>query len=350
MVENQMEIPMKSAATAQSLKKRGKQAHMHYEPTELDYEILTYVKEYYLLSTWQLVNLHYAKGSKTRASTKLQILSGQSQKTPAKVYLYREALERKAPGNPTFVYCLATCGLSYLRRNGYPNLTRRFRPCETRGLSYLHKLHCLNVNDILIAARNLSKVSPDITLAQWRHDFDLQKIPAVVTFARDLTTSYSGESVQQTVRLVPDGMLDFRLRLYDAKVNEWRRVILFEVDRGTETNSKKFKEKILAYIHYCLPEGGFEKRYGKTNKRIAYIVTRGGEKRLIMLRHWCEEVLREQHFEQEQNLFRFTSISQQTDQDTGSIREELAISPTLFVQPVWYKPFEEEPDTLLWKP
>ena len=43
---------------------------------------------------------------------------------------------------------------------------------------------------------------------------------------------------------------------------------------------------------------------------------------------------------------------QRTDNKTGQIKvsEELAIDPaTFFLTPIAYKPFDKEPDTLLWK-
>src|SRR5205085_9517939 len=95
----------------QQKKRTGK---IHYEPKELDYEILKYVMEYYFLTVWQLVNLHYSKGSVTRANTKLQILSGNSAKVPSEAYLHRRALHHLSIGNPTYVYSLGTDGINYL--------------------------------------------------------------------------------------------------------------------------------------------------------------------------------------------------------------------------------------------
>jgi hypothetical protein len=149
-------------------------------------------------------------------------------------------------------------------------------------------------------------------------------------------------------------MLDFRLQLHETAQKQRRRIILPEVDRGTETDIEEFKRKILAYIHYSLPGGAFEERFGKVNKRVAYIITKGGESRLITLRKWCEDVLREQDLEHEFNLFRFSLVERVSVKDpkTGKTKqlEQLAIDPRMFVNPVWYKPFHEVPDTLLWKP
>jgi hypothetical protein len=84
-------------------------------------------------------------------------------------------------------------------------------------------------------------------------------------------------------------------------------------------------------------------------------VTKGGENRLATLRKWCEDELLEHDLEHEHNLFRFTSLNQveEIDKRIGEAgkREELDIDPyKLFLSPVWYKPFHEEPETLLWRP
>jgi hypothetical protein len=158
----------------------------------------------------------------------------------------------------------------------------------------------------------------------------------------------------ETVELVSDGMLDFRLKLADSE-KEWRRVILIEVDRGTETNISTFKQKIHAYIPFAMPDGAFTELFGKANKRIVWIVTNGGEARMRTIKKWCEDELVKQGLEHEHNLFRFTTLSQvqRADPRTGQVKlsEELAIDPfTFFLTPVMDKPFTTEPDTLLWKP
>lgn len=203
---------------------------------------------------------------------------------------------------------------------------------------------------MLIAGRNLSKYQPDIRLFSFLHDFDLQKRPACVEFHRRIKNGSGSGITQEKVRLVPDGILDFRLHIQASEKKERRRVILLEIDRGTRTNIEAFKKKLLAYIHYLKQSGPFEAQFGKLNKRIAYIVTCGGENRLTTLRKWLEDVLSDQELEDAYNLFRFTTVSQVVDAKTGHHREELDLDPTIFVSPVWYKPFSEEAETLLWKP
>lgn len=348
------EWEMTQRKQGQAAPKPVRNRKIHYEPTELDYEILKYVMEYYILTTWQLVALHYSPTSATRANTKLQILSGNHPQIPAERYLHRDGLAKKTAGNPTYIYVLATDGMNYLRKNGFPSLTRRFRPSEAGELSYNAVLHALNVNDVLIAARNLPKYAPDIRLESWLHDFDLQKTPAKVVYERRIAEGRGGGISDERVKIDPDGMLDFRLQLVGSD-KERRRVILTEIDRGSETEIERFKKKLSAYVYYALPGAAFEEMFGKANKRIAWIVTKGGQRRMQTIKKWCEDELREQGLEHEFNLFRFTYVEPITElnQTTGEVkkREALAIDPTtLFLSPVWYKPFHTEPDTLLWKP
>lgn len=334
------------------IRKQKQRVKPHYEPTELDATILTYVMEYYFLTAWQLVNLHYSPGSYTRAATKLQVLSGNHPKIPSEAYLHRRALHHLTTGNPTYVYSLGTDGINYLRSCGFPDLKRRFRPGETNEVNYFHLIHALNVNDMLIAGRTLPKVAPDITLASWRHDIDLQKEPSLVEFDRSLPRL--GGMEQLRVRLVPDGMLDFRMKPAGLD-KERRRIILPEIDRGTETSQELFKKKILAYIHYALPGGGFSEQFGENvNKRVAYFITKGGDNRLSTLLRWCEDVLSENDLEHEFNLFRFITVDPVIEKDAKTGKEKrleaLNADPNrLFLAPVAYKPFHEEPDTLLWK-
>lgn len=342
----------KKAVAQEPPGKKPRRIKVHYEPTELDAMILTYVMEYYFLTAWQLVKLHYSDGSYTRAATKLQVLSGNHPKTPSEAYLHRRALHHLTTGNPTYVYSLGTDGIRYLQSSGFPDLKRRFRPGETNEVNYFHLIHALNVNDILIAGRTLPKVAQGITLAAWWHDFDLQKEPSLVEFDRRLPQLGGMEALR--VRLVPDGVLDFRMKR-DGASKELRRIILVEIDRGTETTQELFKKKILSYIHYALPGGGFADRFGEgVNKRVAYFITKGGENRLVTLKKWCEDVLSENDLEHEFNLFRFIRVDQviETDGKSGKEKrlEALDAHPQrLFLSPVAVKPFHHEPDTLLWK-
>src|SRR6266566_672578 len=332
-------------------KKRGKP---RYQLRAHDIENLNHVREYYLLTAWQLQNLRFSENSLPYVQLRLQTLSGNNPKEPAEAYLRRRGLYPGSFGNTVQLYYLGTPGINYFKELGLPMTTRHTRLDKIQELSYPPLIHALNVNDVLIAGRNLPKAAPDIRLESWQHDFDLQINPAYVEFERRLPQQTGGGVQSERVKIVPDGMLDFRLKLANAD-KERRRILLPEVDRGTETNIETFKQKIRAYVHYALPGGAFEEMFGRANKRVVWIVTRGGQNRLYTLRKWCEEELAEQELEHEYNLFRFTLLEQvkTVEKNTGKekVSEELAIDPyTFFLTEVAFKPFHKEPDILLWKP
>ncbi len=332
-------------------KKRGKP---RYQLKAHDIENLNLVREYYLLTAWQLQNLRFSENSLPYVQLRLQTLSGNNPKEPAAGYLRRRGLYPGSFGNTVQLYYLGTEAINLLSQLGYSITSRHKRLDKLHELSYPPLIHALNVNDVLIAGRNLPKAAPDIRLASWQHDFDLQSNPAYVEFERRLPQKTGGGVQSERVKIVPDGMLDFRLKLANAD-KERRRILLAEVDRGTETNIETFKQKIRAYVHYALPGGTFEEQFGRANKRVVWIVTKGGQNRLYTLRKWCEEELAEQELEHEYNLFRFTLVEQvrTVEKQTGKekISEELAIDPsTFFLTPVAYLPYHREPDALLWKP
>ena len=114
-----------------------------------------------------MVNLRYSPGSLTRAQTKLQILSGKKEDKPVRAYLRRRGLHLLEFGNSTYLYFLGTEGINYHKQRGALITTRHRRIDKTLDLSPPPLLHCLNVNDVLIAGRNLPKYAPDIRLASW---------------------------------------------------------------------------------------------------------------------------------------------------------------------------------------
>jgi hypothetical protein len=332
--------------------RRIRQQKPSYEPTPLDEEILEYVRQYYFLAVWHLMKLlWYAPGSLTRAQTKLQTLAGENEKKPAPAYLRRRGLYLFEFGNSTNFYFLGTEGMKYHTKRGNLLITRHRRIDHASDLDKYHLLHCLQVNDVLIAGRNLPEYAPDISLAVWQHDYELQRTPfrvEVDRYRKDRKLIHKSEKIE------PDGLLDFRLRLARAK-KERRRLLFPEIDRGTETFIDVFKRKICAYVHFFTPGGPFEEQFGKAEKRVVWIVTEGGIDRIITLRQWCEDELEEQKLEYGFDYFRFVLVDKvvKVNHKTGRAKEteELDIHPVdFFLRKGGYKPFSDEQDTLLWRP
>jgi hypothetical protein len=300
--------------------------------TPLQHDILALVREYHFLTVWQLVKLRYSDGSLTRARVLLLRLYDAG-------YLDRRALPHVSSGQPTYIYALATKGMNYLKDQGFSSFSR-YRPNELQQFKYPHLEHVLHLNDFLIAARNLTKVAPDITLAEMRHDLDLKRTPATVEYVRRLP---DGEKVDEKVRLVPDGWLDFRLQLAHSPKKR-RKCVVVELDRGSETNIAEFKKKIRAYVYYAFPGGAYETMFGTQAITVAFATT-AGEHRLKNMLLWCEQELKEQQLEQEAPLFRFTALP------TDELLPEKGLDPKrLFLSAVWSVPFRDDLVCLLWKP
>ena len=299
----------------------GKRAKIPaYEPTPLEYEILKYVRAYHFLTAWQLVKLHYSDGSLTRARVLLLRLYDAG-------FLDRRALPHVGVGQPTYIYALATKGMNYLRDQGYISFSR-YRPNELQQFKYPHLEHVLHLNDVLIAGRNITKVAPDISLVEMRHDLDLKRTPAKVEYVRRLP---DGEKVEEKINLVPDGWLDFRLQLANSPKRR-RKCIVIELDRGSETNIAEFKKKIRAYVHYAYPDGPYQAMFGTDYILVAFATT-AGEGRFKQMLSWTEQTLTEMHETSEADLFRFAAIP------------EGEVNPSwFFFEPHWTPPFS---DTLL---
>lgn len=318
-------FPQFSPIMQKSKEKKQKPKKL-YAPTPLDTELLKYVREYHFLTAWQLVKIHYSDGSLTRAQTKLKNLYDTE-------YLDRRALPDVRVGQPTWIYALSTKGINYLKELGYSSFSR-YRPNELQHMKYPHLEHVLSLNDVLIAARNLPKQAPDISLDEMRHDLDMKKTPAKVEFVRRLPT---GDKADESVKLVPDAWLYFSLTLANTEKKR-RKGIIIELDRGSETNIAEFKKKIRAYVHFAIENGAYYQMFGTNSITVAYATT-AGENRLRTMQLWCEQELQEQRLDYDAALFRFTALPQGT------------IDPCrLFLADVWYVPFEKKPVTLLWKP
>src|SRR5436305_10852412 len=220
--------------------------------------------------------------------------------------------------------------MNLLKDMGFSGFSR-FRPDEFRRFAFPHLDHALAVNDFLIAARLLPLSVSSITLSEMRHDLDLKKTPVKVTVERRLPY---GDRIDEKVTVIPDGWLDFRQKR-EGQEKRKRRCIVVELDRGT-TSIAPFKEKLRAYYFYALSEE-YEALFGTKLCMVAYATT-AGKDRLKQMVEWCEQELVQQRLEHEANLYRFTSLP------SGVYDPQ-----EIFCFPVWFKPFEQESVSLLWR-
>jgi Replication-relaxation len=189
---------------------------------------------------------------------------------------------------------------------------------------------------VLIAARHLEKSESSVHLFEALHEWMLRQETYRVTLYRDTQT----QLVREDVRFTPDGWLDFRIT---AGNPPQQACILLEMDMDTR-QKPRFQKKIASYAAF-INEGLYEQHFNTTSVVIAF-VTPTGDKRCEHMKLWCEEQLAAPpvyHSSQHQtngmddaSLFLFGSVP------PG------ALSPTeVFLSPMWYAPFDTQPQALL---
>ncbi len=289
--------------------------------TGVDVDILQLVHEYHFLTAEQIVTLRYSKNSLPTAQIRLKSLYENN-------YLERRHLPHTGTGNTEYLYHLSTKGQRYLESAGITGFSR-VRKSEIENMEFPHLKHVLSLNDFLIAARLLPRSVPSIFLVEMRHDLDLKKTPERVTVERRMPY---GDRIDEKVTVIPDGWLDFRMAVAD-RPKPRRRCIVVELDRGT-TSVAPFKQKLRALYFYAISED-YQELFGTDLCMVAYATT-AGKARMAQMIEWCEQELEQQRLEHEANLYRFTALPDELD------------PKELFCEEVWYKPFENEPVSLLW--
>ncbi len=219
-------------------------------------------------------------------------------------YLERTFLPRPGrAGSAPLLYRLTRKSIPVLREQGL-ELPYRLRPSEANAHGYLHLLHTLEVNDVLIAATVLARETPGLELARIQHERALQTDPIAVSIA--------GEQQQ----VVPDGFLDLR-------TGQEQYCLLLELDRGTH-GQQAWKRKVRGFVG--LSNGPYEQRFGTTSLTIMVLTTSGVE-RLERLVRWTAEELASLDRTALCELFCFTAA------------DPAVIEPArLFFDPLWMSP------------
>jgi Replication-relaxation len=142
--------------------------------------------------------------------------------------------------------------------------------------------HNLAVNEIALAAIELEKQAPHITLHKVLHDWELKREKYRVTLYRNTAT----KRVSEVAEFTPDLWLDFRI----ATARRTRQHCLFvEVDMATHTSRELFQKKIAAYCEF-LNSGQYMDRFHTTSVQIAYLTPKG-EARRDEMKDLCEQQL-----------------------------------------------------------
>src|SRR5947209_13094537 len=312
-------------------KKTAEKKPLRFRPKPHHERILGAVYTYHFLTVEQVTRLFYSKTSIADVRKQLHALEKAG-------YLLSLYLPRPTPfGSVPKIYALDRKGINFLKAQGY-DVHGRFRPSEEEEKSYLFLRHPLAVNDFLISAASLQKQYPTIAVHELMHERTLKRQEPIKVSFEKLT----GEGkpvldkfavpVTETVRLIPDGFVDIRIQQPDEKTA--RCCILLELDRAT-IEEKSFKKKIRALLTF-VKGGDCLRRFHTKYPTVAIANSVGGVKRREQLRAWTEQELKkskEPHFWTD--MFVFTNLPEQID------------SKTLFLSPVWYTPFSNEPTVLL---
>lgn len=170
---------------------------------EREEDILQAVLTYQYLSVPQLRRLFFCAHSKHSANHASEYLKGLTEAG----YLHRFPLPKTQRGTPAFIYTLSGKGRKHLASLGcdLPATVRDAKPAP----SYQHIQHTLSVNDVLIAASLLPRSNAAISLECMRHEWMLKQRPL---HARPAAESGAGKNAGAST-VIPDGYLDFRLKL-----------------------------------------------------------------------------------------------------------------------------------------
>jgi hypothetical protein len=230
-------------------------------------------------------------------------------------YLCRTLFPHVKPGTSSYVYSLGTRAIPYLiSRDLY---IEGFKPVKSGN--YYTLLHLLQLNDFAISARLLPRVSSDVVLTSWLHEWQLKQRPV------------SAEVNNTQVSSVPDLWFDFTVRAGSQK-KPCQMPVWVEIDMGTEWG-QKFKNK-LCDIVLLVTDLAHEKRFGVQNITVAF-ATSGTAKRRDLMRQHMKAVLQELDRLNYADVFLCASLKQELEPEQ------------VFLSPIWYTPINDTPLSLL---
>lgn len=262
----------------------------------------------YKASAAQLGRPHYSEKSVRHVKALLRELADHD-------YVQFDARPTASYRSP-YYYVLGNKGIEYLKSIGY-SFSDSYRPSKEIGQSYLHLLHKIGLNDVVISAALLKGQTPDYSLAAFKLERELAKNP--------FHTLWHGKSKG----LVPDAFLDLRQLLADGR--QRRTPVFIEFDRGTE-QEEIIRWKAHAFATMMKTEW-YKTQFGINSISVVFI-TFEGEKRREQLRGWIREEL---HGEDRSLVSCFLCSAQPQPPDAR-----------VWLFPCFYTPFvEDKPIALL---
>lgn len=210
-------------------------------------------------------------------------------------YVQIDELPTKRLRSP-YHYLLDTKCVDYLKAIGM-DVQKAFRGSKEIHTSSLFVAHTLELNDIIISAALLKRVSPTHWLESFVHERELKHRPYKATWQ-------SGR-----FSLIPDAFLIFRMVVPDGR--QRRMPIVIEHDRGSE-EQYYFRRRIRAYL-VMLKNEGYKNLFGVGGITIAF-TTSAGVERLKKMREWTSKELElTGEIQQLGSAFYFTLLQQPID-------------------------------------
>jgi Replication-relaxation len=259
----------------------------------------------------QLRQLHYKPGCIKAVKARLKDLAEAG-------YVQHDIIPGREFRRP-YCYTLGTKGARYLKSIGL-DTNDAFRASKEVGKHGLFIDHALELNDVVIAAALLKGVGSGFYLYNFVHERTLRRRPYKATWR------VNGR--QETMSLIPDGLLDFR---YSDGQRQLRLPALLEHDRGTE-HQQHFRQRIRAYIAF-LRAGAQQDLFGAQAVTIAF-TTFEGDVRLAQMRRWAKQELATYDAAIGQS-FLFANFTKPLE------------PRSVWLEPCWHMPFDGEPLALL---
>jgi hypothetical protein len=266
-----------------------------YRPTKTERAVLYSLYLCKFLIAEQVCRLHFAPSSLTHVQELLKRLTDTG-------FVMRGRLERETSyGSGKYVYHLATAGYELLDEYGY-DVSSRFRPSEVaRQFRGLAVLHTLELNNLYILTTELPSAVPSVVIRLFLHERFIDSLLR----RQHLPVRIQKQNRQYAYTVIPDAWIDLRLR-YADRDRPLRFPIIVEIDMGTHKR-ERFQDKVQALLVW-MQTGVYERQFGTEFGTIAF-VTPAGQKRLLDMVTWTEEVLSQLGAEDQADLFLFTDAS-----------------------------------------
>lgn len=265
----------------------------------------------HVVTAEQLCRLHYSAGSINAVKARLKTLVNEG-------YLHADAIPSKRLRSP-YYYTLGSKGMKYLAESGLERhpAWRAGKEVE-KGALFVE--HTLELNDVVISAALLHRSDQRFHLHGFLHERTLRRQPYKATWR------HGGQS--QTFTIIPDALLDLRLRLPTGRYRRWP--LLLEHDRGTE-GQQHFKQRIRAYIMLFKSEA-YRELFGVQVLSVVFTTFLGAE-RVEEMRVWTRQELEANNASVEiGTLFFFSALPRPI------------VPAKIWLEPVWRLPYDEYPD------